>query len=358
MNRAAKTWLDDIKDILTHSSDLSPKGPKLSIVRDTMISLTWINPAADYDSITIERRTSTTTFKRIASLPGDTTAFSEHKLPRNMEYYYRVIAHYPNNEALYSYPQKILLPTYIPKEPPVRKFFTGNPLAIPGRIEAETFDIGEEGMTYHDVDTKNSTRDYRPDEPVDIYDLGNGSYYVIDNYPGEWLEYTVNVAEKGLYDINAYIAAYPGGGTFKVKIGAVESEIIKSPNTSNWAITKPVGFSMNLEAGIQIMRLSFIAKPLFYIDYLEFTKNTPVGTSSVNNDNLSILQNDHELIVRLGTTKPAGVLKIYNILGTEVKTIRNPESDIRISTSDMRSGIYIVQVITGNQKISQKVIIQ
>jgi len=360
MERSAKSWDMDIKDILTHSSLLSPRMPRLSIFQDTIVKLDWNNPATDYDSIYIERKTSgTATYQKIAVLKGNAITYSDIKLPQNKEYFYRVIAHYNSNSDLYSYPQKIFLPTYIPKPPVLRQLFTGQPIEIPGRLEAESFDIGEDGMTYHDSDTKNVTGDLRPDEPVDIYDLGSGKYYVIDNYPGEWLEYTVNVAQKGLYEISASIAAVTGGGTFSVKIGTTESEIIKAPATSSWVNTKMANFSMNLEAGRQIMRLTFIEKPLFYIDFIDFKRVIPVGNQPVlSEDFISISQNEQEIIISSNKNQSMETCTIYNILGSVVKTIKATDTSFRISTQDIHSGIYVIQVISGGQKLSKKIAIQ
>jgi len=360
MNRSAKTWDDDIKDILTHSSLNSPKTPHLSILQDSIIKLDWTNPATDYDSIYIERKASATVaYTRISALKGNAITYNDIKLPQNKEYFYRVIAHYNNNNDLYSYPQKIFLPTFVPKPPVLRQLFTGQPLEIPGIIEVESFDIGEEGMTYHDSDTKNVTGDLRPNEPIDIYDLGSGKYYVIDNFPGEWLEYTVNVAQKGLYDISASIAAFTGGGTFRIKIGAVESEVIKAPATISWVNTKMTNFSMNLEAGRQIMRLTFIEKPLFYIDFVEFKRVIPVSNQPVlSEDFITILQNNQELIISSKKDQPIESCNIYNIPGSVIKTIIISDSNFRISTLDFNPGIYIVQVISGGQKLSKKIVIQ
>lgn len=356
MYRSTKTWFDDIKDILTHSSALSPKTPALSIVQDTIIKLSWTNPATDYDSIYIQRRTGSGTFKQIAALKGTETTFTEYKLARNTIYYYRVVAHYPDKSVLFSYPQRILLPTYVPKEPVKRQLFTGQALAIPGKIEAENFDVGEDGLTYHDSDTKNIGGALRPNEPVDIYDLGNNKFYVIDNYPGEWLEYTVNIAQKGLYTIDASIAAFAGGGTFKVKIGSVESDIIQAPTTYSWVTAKNVRFSMNLEAGIQIMRISFIDKPLFYIDYLDFKRVIPDGIVSETEDLFRIHQTKDEIILNLNSER-SGYVKVYNMTGSLVKTICKPERELRISTRDLHSGVYFVQVKSENQQFSKKIII-
>jgi aryl-phospho-beta-D-glucosidase BglC (GH1 family) len=354
--RSAKTWFDDLKDILVHSSVLSPKISNLLIFQDTIPKLVWANMAADYDSIYIERRTLLTTFKRIAALKGSSTTYNDNRLPANIEYYYRIVAHYSNNTVLYSYPQKILVSNYVAK---IRKLFTGQAINIPGKVEAENFDIGGEGLTYHDSDLKNITGAYRPNEAIDISDMGNGVYYVIDNYPGEWLEYTVNIAEKGLYNITASTAAFAGGGTFKIKIGTVESDIISAPTTYSWINTKTVNFSMNLDAGIQIMRITFIDKPLFYIDYLSFTRIFATQTAqNIENNDFKISQDKQELIFNLEMNQPFETLKIYNILGSVVKTIQNPKANFRIPTQDFHSGIYLVQVISGNQKFSKKIIIQ
>ncbi|MDP3433217.1 MAG: cellulase family glycosylhydrolase [Bacteroidota bacterium] len=359
MYRSAKTWDDDIKDILTHSSEQSPRLPRLSLVQDTIIKLDWYNHEIGYDSISIERRTSTGTYLRIGTLNGQSISFTEHQLTRNREYIYRVIAWYNNGTSLYSYPQKILLPTYVPIPPPVRKSYTGQPLAIPGKIEAEHFDEGGEGFSYHDSDSKNTSGGLRPNEPIDIYDLGSGKYYVIDNAPGEWLEYTVNVAQKGSYDITATTAAFEGGGTFRLKIGSAESEIIKAPTTFSWVNTKTVNFSMNLEAGEQIMRLTFLDKPMFYIDFLEFKRIVPVGNSAELNDpGFGIFQNHEDLIISSHSSKQIEIINLYNILGTLVKTIESPGTSFRLSTLDLRDGVYVVQLISGKEKFSKKIVIQ
>ncbi|OFX61474.1 MAG: hypothetical protein A2066_00660 [Bacteroidetes bacterium GWB2_41_8] len=355
MERQAKSWDMDIKDILTHSSLLSPRMPKLSLFQDTIVKLDWTNPASDYDSIYIERKAPGSIYKRIAALKSDVITYSDNKLTQNKDYIFRVIAHYNNGTNLYSYPQKIFLPTYVPV---LRQLYTGKPIEIPGRVEAENFDIGEDGFTYHDSDSKNTTGDLRPNEPIDIYNLGNNKYYVIDNYPGEWLEYSVNIAKKGTYDIEASIAAFTGGGTFKVKIGIVESDIIKAPTTVSWINAKTVSFQMNLEAGLQIMRLTFIEKPLFYIDFLDFKRVIPVGNQSLSSENgISIRQNNNELIIHSTTEKPVETCIIYDILGNQIKTFKNPAAFFTISKHNIRAGIYIIQVSSGNQKISKKLII-
>lgn len=73
-------------------------------------------------------------------------------------------------------------------------------LVIPGIIEAEDFDKGGEGFTFHASDSKNNgVTTYRTDtEGVDILKI-TGGYAVGNTKQNEWQEYTVNVMEEGKY---------------------------------------------------------------------------------------------------------------------------------------------------------------
>ncbi|WP_269523078.1 sulfatase-like hydrolase/transferase [Coraliomargarita parva] len=87
--------------------------------------------------------------------------------------------------------------------------YTGSNTIIPGRLEAEDYDLGGEGVAYHDTTAGNSLTGtaYR-NEDVDIAicsDAGGG--YNIGGLAGnEWLAYTVNLA-PGIYDIHFRMAS-------------------------------------------------------------------------------------------------------------------------------------------------------
>lgn len=356
MNRSARTWDDDVKDILVKSSELSPKTPNLQILQDTIIRLSWINPTNDYDSIFIERRLATSTYQKVAGLPGNAISFHDIKLPQNKEYYYRVIGHYKSKPDLYSYPQKILLPFYVAK---VRKFFKGKPFEIPGKIEAEDFDEGGEGFTYHDSDDKNITGEYRPNTGIDIYKRADGAYLVAENYPGEWLEYTVNITKSGTYQITVVIAAFAGGGTFTVQIGDKTSEQISSIPTYSWVNTKNVTFTMELTEGQKIMRVTFVDKPMLNIDSFEFTRIIPTNNIAVNNESeIKINKTNSFINVSSNHEKLISKFRIISISGKEIINVNNPGNNFNIQTSEFNPGIYIVQAISGNTQIIKKILIQ
>lgn len=87
------------------------------------------------------------------------------------------------------------------------------------RINAVDYDMGRNGFAYFDLDTGNyyvSTggkrtpwnqgRTYRNDG-VDIQKKEGDKYYVSNFEKGEWLQYTINVSSKGIYEINLQLAS-------------------------------------------------------------------------------------------------------------------------------------------------------
>ncbi len=86
--------------------------------------------------------------------------------------------------------------------------FGGAPHAVPGTIQAEDYDLGGEGIGYHDTTAGNSGGQYRSDD-VDIEattDSGGG-FDVGWSAAGEWLDYTVAVASSGSYTLSARVAS-------------------------------------------------------------------------------------------------------------------------------------------------------
>src|SRR4029077_17879007 len=104
---------------------------------------------------------------------------------------------------------------------PVSTPYFGTPIAVPGSFEAENFDLGGEGVAYHDNTPGNQGWQYRLTEDVDIIlssdALGGG--YVVNNFEtGEWLAYTVNVAASGQYYIELRASSQLDNSSFHVEI--------------------------------------------------------------------------------------------------------------------------------------------
>jgi aryl-phospho-beta-D-glucosidase BglC (GH1 family) len=352
IKRSEKKW-DETKDILLHTSSGSPKNPALKIVQDTMIRLNWTNALAGADTLFIERRTPGTEYKRIAILKGDTSSFTDLHPFSNLYNHYRIIARYPDKD-LYSHPVRIFLPPYVPL---VREPYLGEPGNIPGVIEAENFDSGGEGFTYHDYDPANITGVYRPGEGVDIYNRNGTGYHIGNTMPGEWYEYTVSVANEGAYNADFILASLQGGGTFKVKIGEVESDTLKALNTNSALNTKAVSTVMNLAAGVQIMRFTVLSQPAFNIDQFIFSPVAlPSNVKSIEEMTLTVFRDQNrEINYSLNGDYSIQWIHLYSMSGLLVYAVSNPGRTGTISTQEIPEGIYLFEAFTDKGRISTKI---
>ena len=116
--------------------------------------------------------------------------------------------------------------------------FTGGPQAIPGQIEIENFDTGGKGAAYWDGATYNGGgANYRPGETVDIENSSDagGGYDVGNGQPGDWLNYTVNIATARRYTLNVRVATDVGGGVIHFNVdGRQVTPRISIPETGGW----------------------------------------------------------------------------------------------------------------------------
>lgn len=156
--------------------------------------------------------------------------------------------------------------------------FLGTPFIIPGKIEAEDFDTGGEGIAYHDASLGNSGNTYRLTEDVDIENCAEGGYNIGYVDAGEWLEYTVNVTTPGAYILSARIANPGEPKTFHAELdGQNISGAIPIPTTGGFqtwqtiSVTTPV-----LTAGVKVLRITMDASN-FNLNYITFA-----GTDSSN----------------------------------------------------------------------------
>src|SRR5437867_707725 len=116
---------------------------------------------------------------------------------------------------------------------------------VPGVIEAEDFDTGGEGIGYHDNVPGNSGGAYRTTEDVDIIassDAAGGNYVIWNFDTGEWMAYTINVTQSGVYRIDARVSSGLTGSAYHVEIDNVNvTGSVPVPNTGGWSIFQDVG---------------------------------------------------------------------------------------------------------------------
>jgi aryl-phospho-beta-D-glucosidase BglC (GH1 family) len=355
--RNEKRW-DDIKDILIHTTVKSPGTPVLQLFQDTIVKVSWTNALAGCDSLKVERRTTSSSWQKMALFFRDTTSYQDIKPFENQYYLYRIVSWFPGGEVAYSVPQRIFYPKYVK---PMRIPYLGFPAPVPGIVEAENFDAGKNGFTYYDMDEKNLAGAYRPNEAVDIYDRNGTGYHVGNALPGEWLEYSLQIGAESRYKIEFFLASLQGNGTFQVKIGDVLSDILKAPATNSNLTTKSVSTVLNLQSGTQIMRFSILGNPSFNIDYFRFTDLQTGISSSVHNVSgfSGVVYNPANSIVTIRLADRDGVekLNIYHISGRLMTSVYRPGSVIEIPVSGWAKGVYIISGISTNGIESDKIAI-
>jgi hypothetical protein len=136
------------------------------------------------------------------------------------------------------------------------------PWPLPGRVEAQHFDKGGQGVAYFDTTIGNAGNStLRQGESVDIQTNQDvdGIYNIGWIAPGEWLEYTVEVAQSGLYRLDFRVASWNNTGEISVSIdGHPVGGVLNVPNTGGWQAYQTRSLdAVHLTAGPQTVRLTF-----------------------------------------------------------------------------------------------------
>ena len=154
---------------------------------------------------------------------------------------------------------------------------------IPGTVQAEHYDMGGNGFAYLDNSAGNiGGATFRLDEDADIEnctDAGEG-YNIGYATAGEWMEYTVNVAEAGKYRSTFRVACNGDGRSMTLSSGAaVLSKDIAVPNTGGWQAWADVTVEgIELAAGEQVLRLTIGAADYVNINFMSFAaENAPAS---------------------------------------------------------------------------------
>ncbi|MBR4839656.1 MAG: carbohydrate-binding protein [Paludibacteraceae bacterium] len=179
---------------------------------------------------------------------------------------------------------------------PVQEPFHGTAMQVPGKIEAEDFDEGGEGISFHDEERlNNGNSDYRKGYGVDVKDE-DGNIRLGWTVKDEWLEYTVNIQETARYLITALVSTDNDEASFHFLLDdEVITDEIKATNTGDWnTLVEVSAETKELPAGEHVLKLyidnSFFDIDWFKLELLNLTgvdemaiETVPVGRYWVNN---------------------------------------------------------------------------
>ena len=188
--------------------------------------------------------------------------------------------------------------------------YHAGPQVIPGRLQCEYYDLGGEGVAFHDTDTINSgsgrlnpadgsyLHEFRMKEAVDISftkfqdpAIDNSPYNLVEpqkdqlyigwTMPGEWTKYTVKVKKTGTYQLGIMYTSNQSG---KISISVndkdatgpvfIPSTFIKEDTVSwrqwhHWNYINHIA-RIDLKKGLQTITLHTIETGQMNYDYINF----------------------------------------------------------------------------------------
>ena len=149
--------------------------------------------------------------------------------------------------------------------------YGGTAINVPGIIEAENYDEGGQGIAYNDTEEENKAETagsatYREDDGVDI-EVGTTQTNIGYTNAGEWVNYTVDVTQTGIYDIEFVVASGSTEGGKSIRLETIEpltgnitelGETGDFPNTGGWGVYTTVTIpAITLSAGTNTLRANF-----------------------------------------------------------------------------------------------------
>jgi hypothetical protein len=142
---------------------------------------------------------------------------------------------------------------------------------LPARLRAEAYDLGGPGIGYVDHTPGNEGGAYRNDD-VDIKTSIEGGYAVGWITAGEWLAYTVNVPQTGVFTLTARVGTTLPNRTFRIEVdGSDMTGPVTVPPFAEWDRYATLALpTLQLSAGTHVIR--FVAGDLDWIDlrWLDF----------------------------------------------------------------------------------------
>jgi hypothetical protein len=161
---------------------------------------------------------------------------------------------------------------------PGRKPFGGTAATVAGVIQAEEFDEGGEGISFHrEKPTTISGPDSRN---ADVQKNADGSAELIGLQKGDWFEYTINVTSGGQHDLSARLKSPIGSGYFLKLDGNDLGERIPTEYIGNadWIENRTNG--LEIPAGEHRLRITFDGT-IANFDKFEFERITQPVLESV-----------------------------------------------------------------------------
>ena len=247
---------------------------------------------------------------------------------------------------------------------------------LPGIVNAVDYDIGHQGVAYNDTDwartgdggTGNNGYEYRNDG-VDIQnstDPDGFQYNVGWTERFEWIEYTVDILEDGIYEIDIRGASATGGDRTGADIIFLmdgdrigEVEVGNTGGWQNWA-TRQVRTPELKSGSGRVLRVTFADSDV-NLNRMTFRKESPVNVEPerrlIEPELLASYPNPFTEEVNISFSTPELVsvsAVLYDVLGRQVfeseKASYGAGRHELALAPDLAPGVYILRLqLTGSQ---------
>lgn len=211
-------------------------------------------------------------------------------------------------------------------------------MSFPGLIEIENYDIGSEGLDYHDDDMVNEGGVYR-DDGVDIIGIGcnttgtNCTGYAVGYTNAlEWLNYTIDVQKEGRYIFRANVSSGLDVASFQLFIDDKPvTDTVKISQGDDWDTYRYIeGVIGSVSKGKHVLKILFTG-------------------SYANMDWILFGTNEEEMSIYENLLSPAIIsdqeFRVYNLKGKFILSMHAKEiSQVReqLKKSQYQVGIYII----------------
>jgi hypothetical protein len=206
---------------------------------------------------------------------------------------------------------------------------------IPGRIEAEDFDamdgIGTEGCG----------------------DVGGGQNIGWVG-TGDWMDYNVNVATSGTYNVAFRVASAPGGGQLQLQSGTNVLTTVDVAATGGWQswITKTATVTLN--AGRQTLRV-YASHADFNLNWFEFSvpaQTLAISKPAASEPVVKVYPNPVTDLLTLGNVKNDGLFTITNAATSQTVTIKAVNGILDVSK--LAPGVYVLKFTNAGKPVVKK----
>ena len=232
------------------------------------------------------------------------------------------------------------------------------PIAVPGRIEAEHFDLGGPDVAYRDLTEANTGAGIRQSEGVDVAPSGDagGGDDVTDVNAREWLTYTVDVEATARYRVLARIAS-GSGGTLRLSVDGVDAfgDVGLPPTGGDAVYGNALVGALDLAAGRHVLRVDARSSG-FSLNWLQVSA---IGATDVEDDapsglGLRVSPNPAGRRATVAFSLPAAGTATVDVLDAVGRRVLAAASgarsagphEVALDLGALAPGVYTVRVVT------------